>query len=211
MSQIAYSRCMPSGRPRPDYRATTGSGQPSTDGRLTRRRSRIQGALVALVGMIATVISAGVMTPASPASPPSAQASSRTAAEAQTMVVLTNRLRSSLGADSLAVRDDLTQLACDWADTLVELNNLEHSPFISDRQLFTARLGHGWVLAGENVGTGPDVYTIHSALVRSSSHYRNLVNPEFVYVGVCVRHAPDGTAFIAQEFLAPKSSRRAKG
>ena len=161
--------------------------------------------------MIATIISAGVMTPASPASPPSAQASSRTAAEAQTMVVLTNRLRSSLGADGLAVRDDLTQLACDWADTLVELNNLEHSPFISDRQLFTGRVGHGWVLAGENVGTGPDVYTIHSALVRSSSHYRNLVNPEFVYVGVCVRHAPDGTAFIAQEFLATKSSRRAKG
>ena len=160
--------------------------------------------------MIATVISAGVTIPASLAASPSAQANSRTADEAQSMVVFANRLRSSLGTDGLAVRDDLTQLACDWADTLVQLNTLEHSPFIYDRQLLTGRVGHGWMLAGENVGTGPDIFTIHSALVRSSSHYRNLVNPEFVYVGVCVRHAPDGTAFVAQEFLAPKPTRQKK-
>ncbi len=138
----------------------------------------------------------------------SSKANAQAAAEAQAMVVLTNRLRSSVGAENLSVREDLTRLACEWAETLAEENALEHSPFIFDRELFSSRMGRDWGLAGENVGTGSDVYTIHGALVGSPLHYRNLVNPEFIYVGICVRHGANGTAFVTQEFLAPKIKHR---
>ena len=125
-------------------------------------------------------------------------------AEARAMVVLTNRLRASLGAGNLAVRDDLTSLACEWAQTMANVRALEHSPYIYDRALFSRRIGRDWELAGENVGTGSDIYTIHGALMGSPSHYANLANPEFEYVGICVRHSADGNAYVAQEFLSAK-------
>lgn len=124
------------------------------------------------------------------------------------MVQLTNRLRATVGSANLAIRDDLTRLACEWAETLAQNNILEHSPFIFDWELFASRMGRDWALAGENVGMGSDVYTIHGSLVGSPLHYRNLVNPEFVYIGICVRHGANGTAFVVEEFLAPRLKHR---
>jgi uncharacterized protein YkwD len=185
-----------------------------------RSRRQIGYRLAAVVVAVLSALGSG--TVASASSPPTpttvrssaadmaatSQVNAHTAAEALAMVTLTNRLRATVGAENLTVRADLTRLACDWAETLAEDNSLEHSPYIFDRELFTSRMGRNWGLAGENVGTGSDVYTIHGALVGSPLHYRNLVNPEFVYVGICVRHAVDGTAFVTEEFLAPKAKHR---
>jgi uncharacterized protein YkwD len=129
---------------------------------------------------------------------------------AQMMVTLTNRLRASLGETSLTMREDLISLACDWADQVETSRDVSHSPFIFDRGLMTSRVGHNWSLAGENVGSGPDVYLIHGALVGSPAHYRNLVDAEFAYVGICVRHDSDGNLYVVEEFLSPKAARAHK-
>jgi uncharacterized protein YkwD len=135
-----------------------------------------------------------------------------TVLEAQTMVVLTNRLRTSLGTGNLAVRDDLVAVACGWAEQLVQTGEVQHSPYIADATLLSQQIGHDWALAGENVGSGPDVYAIQGALAGSPAHYKNLVDPEFTHIGICVRHDSRGTLFIVEEFLTvkPQKSRRPK-
>ena len=44
----------------------------------------------------------------------------------------------------------------------------------------------GWSKISENVGMGPDVDTVHRALMASASHYVNLVDTEVTVVGIGV-------------------------
>ena len=174
------------------------------------QRGRRVGAKVAGLVVLAVVASLpGVGIPTKP-SPAFAQLSQRRISEALTMVMLTNRVRSSVGLDNLTVRDDLTELACTWAESMVRAAEVSHSPFIHDRSLLSVHVGPDWSLAGENVGSGSDVYLIHVALVNSPSHYRNLVSPEFRHVGICVRYSSEGTAYVAEEFLAPTPTKRTR-
>ena len=41
-----------------------------------------------------------------------------------------------------------------------------------------------WTVVGENIGYGPSVNSIFSALVASPGHYKNMVDPRFTAVGV---------------------------
>ncbi len=156
------------------------------------------------VFVLETLVNFGASGPVSAASIQTDRGSAGEVESAHQFVVLTNRLRASVGSTNLVVRGDLSDLACDWADQLVTEGELRHSPFIRDRAVLSGRVGTDWRFAGENVGSGPVVREIHSALVASESHYRNLVNPDFNAVGVCAKRSPDGTLFVVQEFLSAR-------
>lgn len=157
----------------------------------------------AIVAAAAAILAAG-------ATPASAQQDDGHRAEAALMVTLTNRVRSAVGEPNLIVRDDLVALACEWADKVQADHNIGHSPYIFDRDLLASRVGRDWSVAGENVGSGSDVYVIHGALVGSPTHYRNLVEPEFAYVGICIRNDRSGNLYVVQEFLSAKVTKARK-
>ncbi len=124
-------------------------------------------------------------------------------------VARTNALRAAHGLAPLAVDDDLTAKARDWAQSMAAAGSISHSN-LSDN------VHSDWHRLGENVGSGPDVASIHDALVNSPSHLANLLDPGFRFVGVGVVNA-DGTIFVSEVFMelasqpAPSTSASAAG
>lgn len=161
------------------------------------------------------VLPAGVALPftAEPAaarsgssSPPSVERASpawqRNAARAESAFVADiNTLRATRGLRPLQVRPNLIRKSRNWAGTMAAARRIWHSR-ISDG------VTGNWRKLGENVGMGPSEPALHAAFVASGSHFRNLVDPHFTYVGVGVVEA-NGLIFVAQTFM--QASRRAHG
>ena len=121
----------------------------------------------------------------------------------------TNALRASQGLPQLEVDGVLVAKAQAWAQTMANAGSIFHSNLPDG-------VSEDWQRLGENVGKGPDVASIHQALVNSPGHYRNLVDPGFRYVGVGVVNA-NGTLYVSEVFMelasqpAPSTSASAAG
>ncbi|HUP17200.1 MAG TPA: CAP domain-containing protein [Acidimicrobiia bacterium] len=87
-----------------------------------------------------------------------------------------NALRSSVGVAGLATNGDLNNYARWWAKQMADSGNFSHSDIGS--------LLDPWSTVGENIGYGPSVTSVFNALVASTSHYNNMVDPRFTSVGV---------------------------
>jgi len=57
-----------------------------------------------------------------------------------------------------------------------------------------------WNTAGENVGFGPSVGTVHDAFVNSPHHYENLVNPAFTHIGIATVIDGSGRIWTSHNF-----------
>lgn len=91
----------------------------------------------------------------------------------------TNALRASLGLGPLKSNSELIAKARGWSQTQASAGTIFHSTL-------TDGVTQNWHRLGENVGMGPDVASIHDALVRSPRHYENLADPGFTDVGIGV-------------------------
>ncbi len=153
--------------------------------------------LVALVALAATVL---VPVTTAAATDPGPEAD---------FVARTNDLRATQGLPPLEVDGMLTAKARAWAQTMADAQKIFHS-HLSDG------VSADWHRLGENVGTGPSVDAIHTALVHSPEHYRNLMDPGFRYVGVGVVNI-NGTIYVSEVFMelasqpAPSTSASAAG
>ena len=98
--------------------------------------------------------------------------------EEQDFVNRLNDLRASKGLPRLLVDTRLTDVARVWSAAMAAINVLSHNPSLS------AQVPGGWLKLGENVGYGPSVATIHTALVNSPGHYANMVDAKFNAVGI---------------------------
>lgn len=105
----------------------------------------------------------------------------------------TNSLRASLGIGPLKVNYELLAKARNWSQTQANAGTIFHSTL-------TDGVTQNWQSLGENVGMGPDVLSIHNALVASPRHYQNLVDPRFTEVGIGVI-SQDGTIYVSQVFM----------
>lgn len=105
----------------------------------------------------------------------------------------TNSLRASLGVGPLKVNYELLAKARNWSQTQANAGTIFHSTL-------TDGVTQNWQSLGENVGMGPDVLSIHNALVASPRHYQNLVDPRFTEVGIGVI-SQDGTMYVSQVFM----------
>lgn len=112
----------------------------------------------------------------------------------QEFVAAINELRVSEGLRPFEVHGELVAKARSWSATMSDEGRIWHSDLFD---AITVR----WRLLGENVGMGGSVRALHDAFVASPSHYKNLVDPGFEYVGVGVIVAPDGTLFVTEEFM----------
>ena len=136
---------------------------------------------------VGTIVMAVLAVPA--ASAPAGAAS----AEEGRLLALTNQLRASVGAPALAFDQSPATAARAWAAKMASDGTISHNPNLG-RQVT------GWSKVSENVGTGPDVDTVHRALVASPSHYANLVDTEVTLVGIGVVTSGQ-YVFIVENFL----------
>lgn len=103
-----------------------------------------------------------------------------------------NSLRASAGVAALAGNATLNNYARWWARHMAETGDFAHSNIGS-------LLGE-WSIVGENIGFGPSVQSVFQALVNSSSHYNNMVEPRFSAVGVGVFVDTSGKIWTAHVF-----------
>jgi hypothetical protein len=127
------------------------------------------------------VLGALVAVPAADARP----ADPRTA-EAEFLNLL-NFERAKAGLPSLYSHSGLQRQARDWSGVMASQGRIFHTSTLSAD---TAAVMPDWQRAGENVGYGQQVRTLHDAFVRSAPHYRNITG-DFSHVGVGVVYHGD--------------------
>jgi hypothetical protein len=149
----------------------------------------------------AVAVAAGVLAVASPA-----QAAS---AEESRLLSLTNGVRASVGAPALTFDEGLAAISRSWAAKMAADGIISHNPG------YTSQISGQWLKASENVGQGPDLDTVHRALVASHSHYVNMTDTEVTLIGIGVVTSGN-TIFIVENFLgrpgaaAPKATATTK-
>lgn len=103
-----------------------------------------------------------------------------------------NRTRVENGAGPLATSEALDNRAQWWASQLAREGGLRHSN-LRDLSISFTR-------AGENVGRGGSVESIHGWLVGSRPHFANIVDPLFTHAGVAVARGRDGVLYAVTVF-----------
>lgn len=134
----------------------------------------------------ATTLAAAVLAVAGPA-----QAAS---SEESKVLALTNQVRASVGAPALAWDEEMAGIARTWAAKMAADGIISHNPS------YSRQITGNWTKASENVGQGPDIDTVHRALVASRSHYVNIVDTEVTAMGVGVVTSGN-TVFIVENFV----------
>ncbi len=128
-------------------------------------------------------------------SPPPAAASS---ADEQLFVALINQTRAEAGLAPLIVDAELAAQARAWTTVMADADSLSHSPDLS------AGISAPWIVLGENVGRHGhhEPEELFQAFVDSPTHYSNLVDPRYGYVGVGVVNTGDGKLWTTHRFMA---------
>lgn len=111
-----------------------------------------------------------------------------------------NSLRASKGLSQLQVSGQLQGVARNWTEQMVQDGQISHNPNLG------SQVSGNWTKLGENVGVGYDVDGLMKAFINSPAHYRNLVDPDWNYVGVGVTIAADGRMYTTHNFMAMPSS-----
>jgi hypothetical protein len=133
--------------------------------------------------------------PLTAAAPVSADPGSDEAA----FVAKINALRASKGLPSLQVDAQLTGIGRSWSIHMANANGISHNPNLA------GQVTSNWQKLGENVGVGGDVQSLFDAFVASPEHYRNLVDPDFRFIGVGVVYG-NGRLWTSHEFMTLRTS-----
>ncbi len=104
-----------------------------------------------------------------------------------------NILRNQRGLGGVTTHAVLTAKAESWAQHMADTGCLCHSNLPDGVTV-------GWRKLGENIGRGPDVTSIHQALINSAPHYANMVDPAFRWIGVGIAYG-GGQMYVAEVFM----------
>jgi uncharacterized protein YkwD len=111
------------------------------------------------------------------------------------MFKLTNASRAHYGRAPLKLSWSLSYIAHQHSAAMAAKQTIFH----------TSNLGYvirnySWTIAGENVGMGPDVWTLERAFMASPLHRANILNSHFRTCGVGVV-SRGGTIYVTVIFL----------
>lgn len=143
---------------------------------------------LSLLALLATMLAA----------PTAAEASTDARAAELRFVDSANAERSTRGIDRFKVASDLTEVARRHSATMARQSHLHHNPNLGSDV-------SGWQRVGENVGRGGSVASLHSALMNSEGHRRNLLDGNFSEIGVGVVMS-GSTIWVTQVFRLPNGS-----
>lgn len=135
-----------------------------------------------VVALASSAVAVSSLAPAAPAAAAQSFAAAQSwgVAEEQAFVGRINQLRSSLGLATLAVDPELQSQARIWAQVMKDRGDIFHTGDLP------AGISGEWQKLGENVGVGGSVESLFDAFVASPTHYDNLVDPSYRFVGVGV-------------------------
>ncbi len=155
------------------------------DAALASSRHRVRLTVGALVVALVAALLPAAITPAFADSGMESQ-----------FVSAANSERAAKGLPALEVAGDLTSVARSHSRVMADASNLHHNPNLGSAV-------SGWQKVGENVGRGPTVSAIHSALMDSSGHRRNILDSEWTQIGVGVVLDGGGQVWVTQVFRKP--------
>lgn len=125
-----------------------------------------------------------------------------TAAEAHNDVVAetrfvdsVNAVRAARGLPRLHVSNELRRAARRNSVNMADENHLSHSADLGSQV-------RNWRRLAENVGRGPSVATVHAALMSSTRHRNNILDPGVTQIGVGVE-VRGPTVWVTQVFRRP--------
>lgn len=130
--------------------------------------------------------------------PPSARAV--TDGNAGELACLVNDARAAAGRPALRVAPDLTAIAEQHSARMATSKDLYHNPNLgSDVQ--------SWSVVSENVAYGYSIASIHDALMGSTGHRENLLDPRVSEMGIGVERK-NGRYWVTQVFRAPRGTNQ---
>lgn len=115
---------------------------------------------------------------------------------------LLNADRAKNGLSPLKLNSQLTSLAGNYAQDMINRNYFAHNnpegqtPF--DRM---KNAGISYTYAGENIAINNNVTAAETAFMNSSGHRANILNTNYNEVGIGVRYNSNGSAYVVQEFI----------
>ena len=141
---------------------------------------------VGAIAVLVLVASVVVLPQSARAADPSAESA---------FVARINELRESKGLAPLQVDSELVGVARRWTDRMVAAGGISHNPNLAND------VDENWIRLGENVGVGASVDQLMDAFIASPEHYKNLVNPDYGYVGVGVSYDDRGRMYTTHNFM----------
>ncbi len=111
----------------------------------------------------------------------------------QKILELVNNERAKEGLDPLSIDSQLDQAANFHNDEMVRADTMSHQlPGEANLGERVSATGYSWTRVAENVAAG---YTTPEAVVEgwmnSPGHRENILNPEFIHIGIGYEYAPD--------------------
>jgi uncharacterized protein YkwD len=153
--------------------------------------------VLGIIGLLAPASGAARTAPAARAASPRPVVAAAPSPEHEAQFVSRiNSLRASKGLSQLESHGQLQSVARNWTERMVQAGEISHNPNLG------SQVEGNWTKLGENVGVGYDVEGLMQAFINSPSHYKNLVDPAWNYVGVGVTIAGDGRMYTTHNFMA---------
>ena len=112
-----------------------------------------------------------------------------------TVAQLVNGTREDRGLERLDVRGHLNAVALEQAQRMARRGVLFHNPNLADQMI------GDWHWVGENVGYGPSVRNVHTALMASPAHRANILDEDYTRLGTAAVRR-DNRVWVVQVFLA---------
>ena len=134
---------------------------------------------------------------------PAGRAYADSLSEEQQFVARINAFRRAHGVAALVVDSRLTGIARNWSEHNAEAQQSSHNPDLAAEAGTSAKLG-------ENVGNGDSVDWLESSFEQSPEHERNLLDPDFRFIGVGVVDTPD-VVWVTQDFQGDSRAQNTGG
>lgn len=147
-----------------------------------RHASRRSGRRLALL-LTATLSALALGLAAAPAS----------AGESDRLIYLVNSARSRAGLPALGADAKLNSIAQSHAQKMATAGRIYHNSSYASQAT-------PWTAWGENVGSGPDVDSVHKAFMASATHRGNVLSSKFDLVGVGIARWSGGI-MVVEDFL----------
>lgn len=123
-------------------------------------------------------------------------------AQEKQLVDLINSERTSRGLNPLSIDENLSKVARIKAEDMRDNNYFSHtSPTYGSPFDMMKQFGISYNAAAENIALNSDVVSAHYALMNSSGHRENILNPYFNKVGVGVVTNSTGNGVIVVEMF----------
>lgn len=118
------------------------------------------------------------------------------------LVELVNSERVQRGLQPLAPRDDVTDIAMRWSESMAQAGELSHNDAYFSKE---SRRRLGARVLGENVARDSTIDHAHQALMASEHHRDNILDARFSVIGFGAVFR-EGSWWVTEDFLQSRSS-----